>query len=416
MPNKTTLVMAQGVLAAGMSSGDLALTLAAGQGARFEALGAGETVNLVIVDENESIFDRFEVVTATARVGDVLTITRAKEGTTAKQFPITPGNPVAKVRVFQGTTPENIKGMLTALLLLSPTITTPNITTPAITGGNIAGPTITGNVPGNPDLTEGVKVKGWPIVGNIPFMNLAYFPVGATSFATTAVDVGTERIILAAHGYKDGQEIRFSSTGAYPGGITGGATPYYIVGAVAGSFQLSLTPGGAALNLTSQGTGTHTITPQFRVPAGVTRAYVRMAGGGGGGSGSNGYDVSSHPGAYGAYAEGYVTVVPGEIIAVPLGQGGAGGGLYAPGNPGSGTVFKTLTAGGGGGGLYNSYAAPTAGVAERTGGDTEPFIPGAGGTVQSGLLYGFGAGGAGSTTVSGGAGSTGKPGALIIHY
>lgn len=60
--------------------------------------------------------------------------------------------------------------------------------------------------------------------------------------------------------------VTFSTTGALPTGITafngGSASVYYVISAGLGanSFQISLTKGGAAINTSSAGSGTHTIT------------------------------------------------------------------------------------------------------------------------------------------------------------
>jgi hypothetical protein len=72
---------AASTLAAGIASGAASLTLATGQGALFPTLGTGDYTYATIIAANNPA--SFEIVKVTARSGDVLTITRAQEGTTA---------------------------------------------------------------------------------------------------------------------------------------------------------------------------------------------------------------------------------------------------------------------------------------------------------------------------------------------
>ncbi len=60
---------------------------------------------------------------------------------------------------------------------------------------------------------------------------------------------------LVGHGLTNGQVVTVRNTGgALPGGLVAGHA-YYVVAATADTFQLSLTSGGAAVDLTSTGTG-----------------------------------------------------------------------------------------------------------------------------------------------------------------
>lgn len=67
-----------------MSSSDTALSLPSGHGAKFPALSAGDWCYLTLVDTGGNM----EIVKATARTGDVLTVARAQEGTAARAFNI----------------------------------------------------------------------------------------------------------------------------------------------------------------------------------------------------------------------------------------------------------------------------------------------------------------------------------------
>ncbi len=75
-------------LASGITAGDATLTVATGHGARFPSPGAGDyfIATLEEVDGSNVVVGR-ERVRCTSRTGDVLTITRGQEDTTARAFP-----------------------------------------------------------------------------------------------------------------------------------------------------------------------------------------------------------------------------------------------------------------------------------------------------------------------------------------
>ncbi|MAO66253.1 MAG: hypothetical protein CL666_14755 [Balneola sp.] len=77
-------------------------------------------------------------------------------------------------------------------------------------------------------------------------------------FTSSDVDTGTDSIDEAAGEINPGDVLRFSSTGTLPGGLSVGVD-YYVLTAVLGSFKVSTTPGGSAVNITSGGGGTHTV-------------------------------------------------------------------------------------------------------------------------------------------------------------
>lgn len=74
---------------------------------------------------------------------------------------------------------------------------------------------------------------------------------------------GTDSIDLTAHGYSNGQRLYITAS-VLPGGLSVN-TPYYVVNAGTNSFQLSATVGGAAIDITSNGTAVF-VNSQFRVP------------------------------------------------------------------------------------------------------------------------------------------------------
>jgi hypothetical protein len=110
---------ALGALGADLTAVASSMQVGPNQGAYFPAIGATGNFHFyaAIIDENEvalNLYDRSEIVKVTVRAVDVFsTILRAQGGTLARAFPITPGNPRAKIRVVCGFSYENLLGILT---------------------------------------------------------------------------------------------------------------------------------------------------------------------------------------------------------------------------------------------------------------------------------------------------------------
>ena len=71
-------------LAASLASNATSITVASGHGARFPSLSSGEYFYATLIDASNNL----EIVKVTARSSDVLTATRAQEGTTARAYAI----------------------------------------------------------------------------------------------------------------------------------------------------------------------------------------------------------------------------------------------------------------------------------------------------------------------------------------
>ena len=71
-------------LAASLTSSGTSITVASGHGARFPSLSSGEYFYATLIDASNNL----EIVKVTARSSDVLTVTRAQEGTTARAYAI----------------------------------------------------------------------------------------------------------------------------------------------------------------------------------------------------------------------------------------------------------------------------------------------------------------------------------------
>jgi hypothetical protein len=79
------------------------------------------------------------------------------------------------------------------------------------------------------------------------------------TFTFTAANA-SNTYTATAHGQANGQKVRVSSSGVLPAGLSAGVD-YYVIGAAANTFQLSASLGGAAVDITTDGTGTHTCQP-----------------------------------------------------------------------------------------------------------------------------------------------------------
>lgn len=76
-----------------------------------------------------------------------------------------------------------------------------------------------------------------------------------------AVDVTANTLTVYLHNMKVGDKVQIATTGALPGGMAA-ATDYYVTVVDGYTLTVSATLGGAAVNITSAGTGVHTLTPQ----------------------------------------------------------------------------------------------------------------------------------------------------------
>lgn len=75
---------------------------------------------------------------------------------------------------------------------------------------------------------------------------------------TFTANAGTDTLTSAGHGLTNGETINFSTTGTMPGGLDtfDNGFFYFVVNVTTNTFQVSLTPGGSAIDITSSGSGT----------------------------------------------------------------------------------------------------------------------------------------------------------------
>ncbi len=97
-----------------------------------------------------------------------------------------------------------------------------------------------------------------------------------TSLVTATFDNATEIWTSVTHGLIDGDIVQLTNSGgALPSGFAA-ATVYYVINATTTTFKLSLTRGGAEVNGTTNGTGTHTIHNKFQLPDVRGRSLVPL--------------------------------------------------------------------------------------------------------------------------------------------
>jgi hypothetical protein len=150
----------------------------------------------------------------------------------------------------------------------------------------------------------------------------------------------------------------------------------------------------------------------WTVPASVTSVKVRIWGGGG--AGGAGFTAAGGGGAGGGYSEGFYPVTPGEVIAVSVGNGGAGSGT----NGGTSSFGALASAAGGqagndGGSNGNGAGGASGGAGAGSGYVISGSAGGPAFGAGSNWLGGAGGaafGGAGAVSVAGSGGSVNIPG------
>ena len=101
----------------------------------------------------------------------------------------------------------------------------------------------------NPDLSPGTT----PITA-ISATNPTVISTLNNNFLPTAVDILTNIITINNHGFSENFQIVFTSSGTVPSPLVSG-TKYYVKNSTLNTFQVALVAGGAAIDLTTSGTG-----------------------------------------------------------------------------------------------------------------------------------------------------------------
>lgn len=97
----------------------------------------------------------------------------------------------------------------------------------------------------------------------------------APQSTVTITNASPAVVTWTGHGLVAGQPVVFSTTGSLPTGLTAG-TVYYVIsaGLTANEFQVSATAGGAAIDTSSAGSGTHTADAP---PPGMSDLFFGLA-------------------------------------------------------------------------------------------------------------------------------------------
>jgi hypothetical protein len=273
-----------------------------------------------------------------------------------------------------------------------------------VNGGTVADPTIK-IVPEN-GLDDGLLIKaiqhlvqrGRPTyavaagTANALVVTLAPTPpeyIEGMSIRVKIAADNTDAAVMNVNGLGNKSVLRGDGTPTKKGDLPAGAIVEFSYNGAAWLISNYFSSSLPARNRLDFGAGTHSLT----VPAGIYRIFGQdwAAGGGGGGS-----IVGSAGGGAGAggYAEGWLDVVPGQIVPIIVGTGGS---------PGIGATSTGATAGG------NSTIGGTLLVA--TGGNP-------GGTNNGGQGIGGNGGGTAATfAASGGNGGVGNfyPGSAYCY-
>lgn len=97
------------------------------------------------------------------------------------------------------------------------------------------------------------------IVPGIFYKNDTEYTADQFNFATTDIDTLTNEINVI-NTFAENDILKLTSSGTLPAPLATN-TDYYTVNVTGTSFQVALTPGGAAIDITDVGSGTHTIDP-----------------------------------------------------------------------------------------------------------------------------------------------------------
>ncbi len=101
-------------------------------------------------------------------------------------------------------------------------------------------------------------------------------PLRVRAIVYTAVDATANTLTFTNHGFQDAQQVQMTGSTTVPAGLTIN-TPYFIRDAAANTFKLALTEGGTAIDITTQGTGTHTFSTVPRIPASFRKVLMYAA-------------------------------------------------------------------------------------------------------------------------------------------
>lgn len=125
---------------------------------------------------------------------------------------------------------------------------------------------VTNTAPTGFVLCDGSEISNTTYTDLMDVLIAENFLFGVGTNTNFTADSGTDTCTSAGHGLNDDDVVYVrNSGGGLPGGLTAD-TKYFVINSDPNTFQLSLTSGGAAINITSNGTGTQNFYSTFTVP------------------------------------------------------------------------------------------------------------------------------------------------------
>lgn len=87
---------------------------------------------------------------------------------------------------------------------------------------------------------------------------------GTGKISQTCTAATTDIITATAHGLKDGDKVQFTTSGVLPAGLSL-TTDYYVIKLTADTFKVTASLGGAFVDITGTGSGTHTCVLKAKI-------------------------------------------------------------------------------------------------------------------------------------------------------
>lgn len=114
----------------------------------------------------------------------------------------------------------------------------------------------------------------WEIDYSAGFI-LPTFPTISKTFTSTEVNTDDDTITIVGHELEAGDTIRFTTDGTLPAPLKRNRD-YFVRDTTTDTFKVAEQRGGAVLDLTSGGSGTHTATRQRTLPASLEQDVVEI--------------------------------------------------------------------------------------------------------------------------------------------
>lgn len=126
-----------------------------------------------------------------------------------------------------------------------------------------------------PARIERAYAQSWPIIRGAEDINSVVLTYRAGYDLPVSTDASTDKLASTAHPFINGDQVRYRNAGGVIAGLSESVT-YYVVGATANDFQLSLSAGGAAVDITGAPAGQAFIARATRtMPKTIVQAMLQ---------------------------------------------------------------------------------------------------------------------------------------------